>query len=274
MKTLLVRMLCWCLAGYGGLCLLAFLAQRKMLYFPRRENPSSAKVKAERLSLEPWLDKDGRILGWMARHPMKDPKACLVVLHGNAGSALDRINYPRVFQASNQPLVMDVLLLEYPGYGPRDGSPTEKNLVQATIEALDRLHRVSATPILLAGESLGSAVAALAAAQRPGIVKGLLLITPLKNIPAIARRHYPILPPFLARDTLRADRALAKLRIPTAFLIAEEDEVVFPDLGMEMYHAYQGPKRLWTEPRATHNTLDSSPENPRWKEITRFLAQG
>ena len=126
-------------------------------------------------------------------------------------------------------------------------------------------------PLLVAGESLGSAVGALAAARRPAAVAGLLLVTPLASVPAVARRHYPFLPAFLLRDTLRTDLALPRYGGPVAFLVAGRDSIVFPDLGEALHRDYPGEKHLWVDGPADHNSLDYDPALPRWAEVLRFL---
>ena len=158
--------------------------------------------------------------------------------------------------------------MEYPGYGPREGSPSEESIVAATVDAIDLLG--ADLPVFLVGESLGSAAAALAAAERPKVA-GLLLITPVSSVTALARRHYPFVPSGLVRDTFRADLALPRYGGKVAFLLAGRDEVAPPDLARSLFDAYPGPKRLWEEPGATHNTLPYRPGDPLWSEITGFL---
>jgi pimeloyl-ACP methyl ester carboxylesterase len=167
--------------------------------------------------------------------------------------------------------VVDVRLLEYPGYGPRPGAPGERSLVAATLAATAALRAEGKATVLVAGESLGSGVAALAAAQAPARLDGLLLVTPLASVPAVAARHYGFVPGFLVRDAYRADRALASYRGPVAFLVAGRDEVVFTDLGRALHDAHAGPKRLWTDPEAGHNTVDWDPRLRRWQEMLEFL---
>jgi len=268
---MLLRVILVLVTAYGGLCLLVFLAQRRLLYFPQRQSLEEALQEAALRQLEPWRDEAGNLLGWWAPHRSRAPEGTLLVLHGNAGSALDRTYFRDAFQAQGLTVALDLVLLEYPGYGPRGGTPSEAALVGAAQEAIDRLDQASRKPVFLAGESLGAAVAALAAARRPQKVKGLLLLTPLKSVPAVARRHYPLLPAVLVRDAFRADRALADLRMPIAFLIAGRDEVVFPDLGQQLAESYRGPKRLWLDEQALHNTLDFSPGLERWQEMLSFV---
>ena len=87
----------------------------------------------------------------------------------------------------------------------------------------------------------------------------------------LARRHYPFVPPFLVRDAFRADLALPRYGGRVAFLLAGRDEVAPPDQARALFDAFPGPKRLWEEPLATHNTLSFRPGDPLWGEITGFL---
>jgi len=267
----ILRVLSLLAASAAALLFLVWLAQRRLLYFPDRTDRASAERRARALGLEPWTER-GALLGWRARHPA-GARGRLVVLHGNAGSALDRAHYVATFASAAPGLPLDVYLVEYPGYGPREGAPGQAALVAAARQAIAAARRDGPGPILLAGESLGSGVAALAAAEAPAEVDGLLLVTPLASVPAVARRHYPPLPGFVYRDAYRADRALPRYARNAAFLVAGRDEVVFADLGRALFEAYPGPKRLWVEEGATHNGLDWRPGLSRWREMVEFLTR-
>jgi pimeloyl-ACP methyl ester carboxylesterase len=254
----------------GGLALLLYAAQRRLLYFPERQDLARATEEARRQGLEPWLG-GGRFLGWRSAHPSGRAAGRLLVLHGNGGHALHRIYFRDVFQGPAVAVPLDVYLLEYPGYGSRPGAHSERELVAAALEAVDLLGRDASGPLLVLGESLGSAVAAIAAAARPGSVAGVLLVTPVKSVLAVARRHYPFLPEMLLRDTYRADEALPRFPGPVAFLVADRDEVVFADLGRALFEEYPGKKRLWVEEGGGHNTVRYNPRDPRWGDMAAFL---
>ncbi len=262
----LVAILCAALA----LVLVAIWAlQRRLLYFPDRADRAASERRAQALGLEPWIE-EGTLLGWRAPH-RAGARGKLLVLHGNAGSALDRAYFVDALASAAPGLPLDVYLLEYPGYGPRPGAPTQPVLLAAARAGIAAARRRGPGPLLVAGESIGSGVAALAAAEAPAEVDGLLLVTPLASVPAVARRHYPFVPAFVHRDAWRADGALPRYGGPVAFLVAGRDEVVFADLGRALYEAYPGPKRLWVEEGATHNGLDWRAALPRWREIVEFL---
>ncbi|HEY6001754.1 MAG TPA: alpha/beta hydrolase [Anaeromyxobacter sp.] len=251
---------------------LLWLAQRRLLYFPDRADRRSAEERARRLGLEPWVD-GGELLGWRSRLPGGAARGRLVVLHGNAGSALDRSYFAAAFRLADPARPLEVYLVEYPGYGSRAGAPSEDALVAAARRAIALARADGDGPLLLAGESLGGAVAALAAAADPAQVDGLLLVTPLASVPAVARRHYFPLPEAFYRDAYRADLALPRYAGAVAFLLAGRDEVVFPDLCRALHDRAPGPKRIWEDPLAGHNTLSWDPSLQRWREMVEFLAR-
>lgn len=267
----LLRILAGVLAAGVGLAALFLAVHRRFLYFPDRQDPEAALRDASLLGYEPLRDRAGALLGWRSRHPSGRAGGTALVLHGNAGQALHRTYLPRVLQGPGVP-PLDVILLEYPGYGPRPGKPSEASLVEAAVEAVDLL--APAGPILLVGESLGTGVASLAAARRPREVRGLLLVTPLASVPAVARRHAPFVPSFLLRDRYESAPALARFGGPVAFLLAGDDEVVFADLGRSLHDAYPGPKRLAVQQGASHNALRYEPGDPTWRDSVSFLLGG
>jgi pimeloyl-ACP methyl ester carboxylesterase len=265
MRALKVTLLV--LAGlYAAVCLLAFAFQRRLLYFPDRYDERAGLDAAERLGVLPWRDARGGLVGWRAP-ALGAPRARVLVLHGNAGSALDRLPYA----AALTPLGVEVWLLEYPGYGPRPGSPSLASLSAAAAEAARDLAARGPEPVLLLGESLGSGVAGRAAVLAPEAAHGVLLVTPFARMAEVARIHFPLLPAFVLRDRYAPADDLAGFGKPVALLLAGRDEVVTPAQGRRLYDALRGPRRLWIQADATHNGLDLGPDGPMWPEMIAFL---
>ena len=86
--------------------------------------------------------------------------------------------------------------INYRGYGASEGKPGESAL---TADALGDLRRgdakrddVDPRRIVVFGRSLGTAIAAHLAAERP--VAGAILVSPYDSLAAIGRKHYPWLP--------------------------------------------------------------------------------
>ncbi|MDP1832779.1 MAG: alpha/beta fold hydrolase [Geothrix sp.] len=266
--TGLSRLLIWALLAYAGLCLAAFLAQRRMLYFPDRGGEPEALQRAARLGLAPWRDGAGRLLGW--RRPlMTGSRPRVLVLHGNAGDALGRVVYLPVLEAAG----FEGVLLEYPGYGCRPGAPTEATLVADARAALSLL-RQERTPVVLMGESLGSGVAVQAAAADPDSVAGLLLTVPFARMTEVAAHHYPYLPMgLLLRDRWDSLGAARGYPGPVAVLVAGRDEVVGPGQGHRLAGAFPGPVRVWEAPQSGHNELQLDPGRPPWSDMLAFLRE-
>jgi dienelactone hydrolase len=89
----------------------------------------------------------------------------------------------------------NVFAFDYRGFGDSVGSPTEQGLYDdatAAYRYLIRTERVSSTRIILAGQSLGSAVAVDLATRVPAA--GLLLFAPIDSVPTVAARVYPWAP--------------------------------------------------------------------------------
>ena len=255
-----------------GLAATLYFIQRQLIYFPTQQDLHQAELQAKQLGLEPWL-REGQFIGWKSRYPDGNATGSVLVLHGNAGAAIHRTYFRDLFQSPALDARFDVYLLEYPGSGPRPGSPSEASLLHAADEAITQLQQDSHKPVLLVGESLGTVVAAIAGSRKPEAVQGMLLVTPFPNLPVLAKQHYPWVPAWFLRDRFRADEALAAFPGPVAFLVAGQDTIAPPGLGLAFYDGYPGIKRLWVEANAGHNTLDYSPHRAVWREILAFLTR-
>ncbi len=231
----------------GGVVLIGYLFQRTLIYYPQAADRAVLEPLATREGLSPWRDAEGNFIGWYNRQGAGIP---VLILHGNAGHALHRISIvSRLREVGIDP---PIFILEYPGYGARPGTPSEKSLVAAALKAIDLV----GPEVILLGESLGTGVACAAASQRPRSVRGLLLVTPFDSLIAVAKRHYPWAPvSFILSDRYESSRALQKCRAPLAAIVADEDAVTPVDSAIRLFAAYTGPKKLWRVPGSGHNEV-------------------
>lgn len=252
------------LALYGLLCLLVFLFQRDLLYFPDRASEVDAIRRAQGHRLGPWRDEQGRLMGWRAHREAPAPMRVLV-FHGNAGNALDRAYYLGLFPGPS----VDVVLFEYPGYGARKGKPSEFEFVAEAKKAFEHLRQEG--PVVLLGESLGSGVAVQIAATFPEAVHGLLLVTPYARMTDVGANHYPWLPvAWLLRDRWDSMAGVRTFTGPVAVLIAGRDEVVGADQGRHLAAACPHAK-VWELPKAGHNGIDLRPGQWPWNDILEYV---
>lgn len=270
----IVKKLAWPafrIAVIAYMCVFGLLAcgQRKMLYFPSRASEPEMIARANATGMQAWRDASGEVVGWRAESRERPAQAQFLVFHGNAGSALDRDYLSAGLQRA---IPSDVHLMEYPGYGARGGEPSQSAFLGAAEDALMLLRRGSDLPVILVGESIGSGVAAGVAHRRPGDVAGLLLITPFDDFANVAASHYPFFPVrLMLLDNYPSAEWLRGYDGPLAVVLAERDEVVPARFGRALYDGYAGPKRLWTQPEATHNAMDYNPSGPWWREMAEFL---
>lgn len=269
----MIRLLLLFAGLYLALLVLLFIFQRSLIYLPTRRSETAMRATAEMLSLIPWRDPSGVIIGWKSPvRPGIRPANRLIVFHGNAGFALARSHFIAGFAGLKDGTLWDVHLFEYPGFGARPGALGEKSIVRAARAAVMQLASEDQRPIFLLGESLGSGPAcALAGAERSSIA-GLLLITPYRSLAEVAHHHYPFVPGrLLLRDRWENEPALREFRGPVAFLLASDDEVIPIPQGRRLFEAANEPKRLWVAPEATHNRLPYELIAPWWREVSDFL---
>jgi len=253
---------------YAGLVLVMASCQRSMLYYPSRADEEMMLRLAAREGLAPWRNAEGGLIGWHSPGP-PDAADTLLAFHGNAGFAAHRSYLSEGFRPH-----VSVYLFEYPGYGARGGRPSEKEFYRAAEQAFEQLKDERPGRIFLAGESLGSGVAAYLAGQHPDQVSGLFLITPFDSLVSVAQGHYPFLPVrWFMRDRYESARHLESYHGPVAILLAERDEVVPARFGEKLYEAYHGPKKRWIQEGRSHNTLDYNPDRSWWAEVAAFLKQ-
>ena len=243
--------------------------QRQLIYFPSNAQADALAELALRMGLKTWRDNSGEAIGWKSPG---DPNARfrMLVFHGNAGYALNRDYFVTGLRALGSQ--WDVFLFEYPGYGAREGTPSEVSFKATATQALEAFLAVDSRPVFITGESLGSGVASFLASRFPNEVAGLLLVTPFSSLADVAAHHYPFLPVrTLLTERYDSLEALSHYGGPVAFLLAGRDEVVTSELGQQLYDSYSGPKWLHVEAHAGHNTLPYSPGAPWWAEVSTFL---
>lgn len=246
----------------------AYFLQDYLIYYPSRCDLNTLKsfVEGEPISL--WPSADKRYRGLLGSSQVGAVKATVLVFHGNAGAAVDRLYYIKALN----PLGYRVVINEYPGYGARSGSKSEKSFVYDGVETLAQIKAQWGDPVYLIGESLGCAVATGVAAKAGDDVKGLILITPWKNLPELAQAIYWFLPAkWLVRDSFDNVKNLADFGGPVAVAMADRDEIIPNEQTMTLYRSIPAPKRLWTFRNTGHNSWPVSPREPWWRETTDFL---
>jgi uncharacterized protein len=196
---------------YLALVTVVFFRQRSMLYFPTHPAPSTR--------LTPWLDGK-RTIGYCREVP--NAHAVWLMLHGNAGQAADR-DYA-LSRMSDQD---SLYVLEYPGYGAREGNPCLDSFNQAASEAYHLLRsRNLDTPVCVLGESIGSGPACSLAQEKIPPDK-IVLVVPFDSLASVASERFWFLPVrLMLRDAWNNVEALRHYAGPVDIFGATGDTII------------------------------------------------
>ena len=234
----------------GWLVLVGLLAfqERRLIFFPTRTlaaAPADFGLRAEELSI---TAADGVTLhGWWIEGP---GDRVLIWYHGNAGNIGDRLHNARWFVDR---LGVDVVLVDYRGYGRSEGSPDEEGLYLDGLAIYDAVatRPVPEANIVLFGRSLGGAVAIETALRRPAGV--LVLESVFRSVPALAREHYWFVPSAVVRTRMDNLSKMARVRTPTLVLHGDRDGIVPLSHGRRLFEAAGAAARLHVIEGAGHN---------------------
>lgn len=266
-KRYFFRALSTILIIYGLLCAAGCALQRRLIYFPTKINTALAEQAAAQRGFVPWKNTEGKTIGW--RMPARGTSiGAVLIVHGNGGCALQR-DY--LVAPIHQAASVDVFVLEYPGYGARDGKPSLKTFLIAAEEAFDLLPKD--LPKYIVSESLGTGVAAHLAQTHGTAVNGITMFVPYDNFELLAKNRMPLLPvSLILLDRFDPATWLSDYKGPIKFVVAEQDEVIPPKFGLHLHDGFHGPKDLEIIPGAHHNEA-SSQSMEWWQQVFTFWQQ-
>lgn len=181
------------------------------------------------------------------------PRFLLIYFHGNAGSLAERFFWIQALVETG----VDVLAVDYRGYGKSEGSPSEEGLqldAEAVYSYAIETLEVPPERILLYGKSLGGAVAAQLASTQP--VRGLILQSTFSTLADQAEAVFPNLPTrgYLTQrfDTLEA---LSYVQCPTLVIHSRDDHLIPFRLGEMVFAHAPEPKQFAEFTGSDHNDL-------------------
>lgn len=276
------------LAGLAvGLVVLAFMLAsftRKMIYpAPPVAVPSPPPGGLDEVWLE--LPSGGGVAAWAGAQEGVPPDAPVALFfHGN-GENLETMRRAGVFEELRD-LGTVFLVADYPGYGRSSGRPSEEGVLATGEAALAwaREHHPR-RPVVVAGWSLGAAVALRTAAEHPDAVAGLVAMSPWTTLADVASVHFP---ESLVRwlvperyDSLEAAHRAGADGVPALVVHGLRDRIIPVEQGERVAAALRdaapgsdgdegGPAVRWIPVAgAGHNDLLVHREV--WRALDRFL---
>jgi pimeloyl-ACP methyl ester carboxylesterase len=206
--------------------------QRKYLFYPTHDNDSQG--------LSAWTN-NGKVIGYS--RTVANPENVWLMLHGNGGQASHRKYAIHCFSERDS-----VFIMEYPGYGAREGKPSRATIDAAAADAYLLLRKsFPVIPVCVVGESLGTGPACVLAGQSPPPDK-IVLVVPFDKLTSVASDEVPWLPVGLILEAKWDNvRALSTYKGPVEIFGARDDTVI------ELKHAE---KLAHSLPAATFHVID------------------
>jgi len=266
----MLRIILVLIAAYVLLVVLAYIAQKKLLYFPDRPLFQNLVSSASHFGLELWPTQDSSYRGLIKKIPRTDYEGTVIIFHGNAGSARDRLYYVEPLER----LGYRVILAEYPGYGARSGTHGERSFTVDALETVKTIRQKFPGPIVLWGESLGCGVVTNVVKHMESDIEGVVLLTPWDSLPNLAQKLYRFLPVrLLIKDKYDNLGNLKGYKGPVVILMADQDEIIPGGLTKHLYESLAGAKKLLIFPNAGHNSWPTDPDEPWWTEVMDYLEE-
>jgi len=172
--------------------------------------------------------------------PMDNAPATVLFSHGNAGNLANRIEAIRCFRE----LGLSVLAYDYGGYGNSTGKTSEARCyadARAAWQWLTEEAGVAPANIVIAGRSLGSAIAARLATEVNAAA--VILESTFTSLPDMAWRQYPFYPMrWLVRHRFDTLALMSEIKEPVLIVHSPDDDIVPYDMGQTLFDAANPPK--------------------------------
>jgi uncharacterized protein len=276
MKTLrralmLIGMLA--IVAYGGAMLWLYTQQTRLVF---RAIPELAdrrpSMPYEQLD-EPPAEGGGapHARAWLLPAPAPaDERPWVVYLHGNDSNIGSRLNI--LHEDRLRALGLNVIAVEYRGFGGVAGVPTEAGLAEDARRWYDYLRtqrHVDPSRIVIYGWSLGSAVAVTLASQVEEAA--VILEGAMASVVAIGQEQYPYFPiRLLIRNPFESITRIDRIGSPILFLHSPEDRVIPFEEGRKLFAAAPPPKQF-VEVSGGH--VYASEKDPRFFPAVRAFLQ-
>lgn len=233
--NILIKIVLWLFFIYLAYCCFLLLMQRQIL-FPRHQivMPSDAEYNIPGME-KIWIEMaDGKIETWFLPPESNRPSPAVIFAHENA-EIIDM--WPASLNGFTQ-LGIGVLLVEYPGYGRSEGSPSQRSITEAFVVAYDMLVKrkdVDSSKIILFGSSIGGGAICTLAEQRPSAM--LILKSTFISIRSMAAKY--LVPGFIAPDPFDNLSVVRSYNGPVLIIHGKNDELIPYKHGLALYKAAQ-----------------------------------
>ncbi|CEO98569.1 AB hydrolase-1 domain-containing protein [Plasmodiophora brassicae] len=289
--------------GFGirvstGLLVLTLAAvwyyQDRLLYFPEHRGPRQIAHNDTHFKsphewslpfTENWIATVDNVLlhSWLIVQDDATTCSTIVFFHGNAGNIGYRL--PNAYELYRR-LHVNVLLVDYRGYGNSEGTPNEKGL-QLDAEAVllwlaSQNDQIDPDRIFLFGRSLGGAVALRLTTQNPSLIRGTIVENTFTTIDEMAivlglqlgvpfADRLRIFLAFFLSNHWNNEYCVTQVRTPLLFLSGLQDELVPPDHMKRLFNLATSETRVFRGYSGGHNDTYVAGGAQYYRDIADFL---
>ena len=274
----LIAKVCWLFVLIAGNCvillmLLSYVITDHVLYYPHCDEEIHEQLgemeHMEELALETSVGKCG---GWFYHSP-KNSELTVILYPGNMQTAGEMVLLSGTFEDSAEGLGLNLVVMDYPGYGNSEGLPSEYTMKKMALEAYDGVvsrEDMKKQKVVLMSYSIGTGVANYIASQRD--VDGLILLAPYQNgydlfngFVDIFHGPMKLFMPF----RMRADEFAKLVTIKPLVIASEQDEMVPYESSLALTKLYPMGVDMKSYKGLAHGELWQ--EKQIWLDIFSYL---
>ena len=239
---------------YVLMCLLLFLFQRQMIYFPTSEvkvtGVTHTVLDLGEVDIKVWILNPGK-------------EKALIYFGGNAENVAYNIDVFRTLFADRT-----VYLVNYRGYGGSSGYPHEKGFYSDALLLYDHF-KTHHTSLSSMGRSIGAAVATYLASKRE--IDKLILVTPFDSALNVAKKLYWFFPmELILKERLDSVGRAAELTTDTLVIVAGNDRIIPYENSLNLIQSFNKTQaEVATLSNTGHNTVHHHPDYK--KIISAFM---
>lgn len=238
---------------YILLCLLVYVFQEKLLFFPDRLDVDyKFGYDGDYSEVSIPVEEEVNLHGLLFKSVYS--KGLIFYLHGNAGSLE---NWGSVGETYDN-FGYDTFILDYRGYGKSDGRITSEDQLFSDVQiAYDYVKKLyNEENIIVLGYSVGTGPACkLASANNP---KLLILQAPFYSLVDMLKNMFPIFPEFLLTYRFETNEYITDCTMPIVIFHGTKDEVIPYEQSLKLKPLLKPTDTLITLEGEGHNGMTDS----------------
>jgi len=241
-KKSLLNLLSLAAVGVLLLNVLFYMLQPGMMFYPYKSldsTPQDWGLEYENVEI---ITADNiQLHGWFL--PVNNAEQVVLFFHGNGGNISHRGESLKIFHK----LGLNILIIDYRGYGLSEGAVSEAGLyldAMAAWQYLINQRGYTEKDIIIFGRSMGGAVATqLASRVQPG---ALIIESTFSSVKDMAGRILPLISKLVyIRYNFNTESSIKQVRAPVLVMHSPDDDIIPFQFGEKVFAAANEPKEFY-----------------------------